>query len=326
MNCPNCSAQIQPDQPFCGSCGAQLPVAAAPTVEMPSVTPPADDAAAAQAAYQAQYAEYERQKAAWDAQQAAAQQAYAQAPYVPQPQPPKKKRTGLVIAIIVIAILLLGGCAAGVFFGYRAYKDNLDPGLETPAPATETPGSTDQTAPGDTAVETFPTALEAALSAGEPDWAYKVVRDETTTMTLWIGPPNSEWVTEVVVEQIADGRWAVANVNQLGQSDVPSGSGSVSEQEAAAAQVLTDFLTAIQKDDPDTAHALTVEPFALDSASAQIANGEFKSWEIVESEPQDDGSYWFHVTEQWYDDPAEDWAYYLVPTEAGYRISSLEPW
>lgn len=328
MNCPNCGAEAQPGQPFCGVCGAQLPAEAAPTVPMAVTPPPADDAAAAaQAAYERELAEYERQKAAYDQQQAAASQPayaaqpYAQAPYV-QPQPPKKKKTGLIIAIIIIAVLLLGGCIFGVVFGMRAYTKSSSGGVEIPVSTPEAPVVT-PIEPETPVTEGFPNAVAAALSVGESNWAYKVIRDEGAIITLWIGPPNSEWVSEVVVEEVSDGNWVVVDSYAVGGGDVSDGGSS---DEDAAATVLADFLTAIQQDRADDAHALTIEPFSLDGASAQYSNGEFKSWEIVESDPQDDGSFWFHVTEQWYDNAPEEWAYYLVPTDAGYRISSLEPW
>ncbi|MHB1341410.1 MAG: hypothetical protein ACYC77_07430 [Coriobacteriia bacterium] len=330
MNCPNCGAGAEPGQPFCGVCGAQLPAEAAPTVPM-AVTPPsdADDYAAKQAAYEAELAEYHRQQAAYDQQQATAAQPaypaqpYAQAPYVQPAQPPKKKKTGLIIAIVVIAVLVLGGCIAGVVFGLRAYNEKSG-GAGIPVTAPEAPVVTpvDPEAP---ATAGFPDAEAAALSVVDSGWVTKVVRDEGTTVTYWAGPPASEFVTEIIVEEVSDGNWVVVESYALGGGDVPAGDGaSAAEQEAAT--VLADFLTAIQEDRADDAHALTVEPFSLDGASAQYSNGEFKSWEIVESEAQDDGSYWFHVTEQWYDNAAEDWAYYLVPTDGGYRISSLEPW
>jgi len=289
-----------------------------------AVTPPpvTDDA---QAAYERELAEYERQKAAYDQQQAAASQPaypgqpYAQVPYVQPAQPPKKKKTGLIIAIVIIAVLLLGGCIAGVYFGWKAYSDNGGVELPvTPEIPVETPVE-----PEAPVTEGFPDAEAAALSVVESGWVTKVVRDEGSIVTFWAGPPNSEFVDEIVVEEVSDGNWVVVDSYALGGGDV-SDSGSADED--AAATVLADFLTAIQQDRADDAHALTIEPFSLDGASAQYSNGEFKSWEIVESDPQDDGSFWFHVTEQWYDNAPEEWAYYLVPTDAGYRISSLEPW
>lgn len=285
MNCPNCGAEAQPGQP-CGVCGAQLPAEAVPTVPMPVTPPPA---------------------------------AYAQAPYAQTAQSPKKK-TGLIIALVVIAVLLFGGCIAGVYFGWKAYSQK-NGSVEIPVTTPVTPGAPlEPEAPTDAA---YPDAESAALSVVDPGWVTKVVRDEGTTMTFWAGPPNSEWVVEVVVEEVRGGNWVVTDSYALGGGDVSDGASS---DQDAAATVLADFLTAIQQNRADDAHALTIEPFSLDGASAQYSNGEFKSWEIVEAEAQDDGSFWFHVTEQWYNDPAEEWAYYLVPTEAGYRISSLEPW
>lgn len=336
MNCPNCGAEGQPGQP-CGVCGAVLPAGAAPTVPMDVTPPPVDDAAAAaQAAYQAELAEYERQKAIYDQQQTAAQapvpqQAYPPAGY-PQAAPqqaayppgtygqPPKKKTGLIIAIVIIALLLFGGCIVGAVLGLRAYNTRND-GVELPVTTPLAPQAPAE--PEAPVADAYPDAESAALSVVEPGWVTKVVRDEGSTMTFWAGPPNSEWVVEVVVEEVSDGNWVVTDSYALGGGDVSDGASS---DQDAAATVLADFLTAIQQDRADDAHALTIEPFSLDAASAQYSNGEFKSWEIVEAEAQDDGSFWFHVTEQWYDDPAEDWAYYLVPTEAGYRISSLEPW
>ena len=44
------------------------------------------------------------------------------APY-PQPQPPKRKRTGLIVSLVLVSLLVLGAIAGGVVFYLNAHAD-----------------------------------------------------------------------------------------------------------------------------------------------------------------------------------------------------------
>lgn len=73
------------------------------------------------------------------------------------------------------------------------------------------------------------------------------------------------------------------------------------------------------------AHALTVEPFSLEPASAQFSNGDFLFFEIASVEEAFDDTLWVKVEETW------SWGTdrcrcHVVPTVAGPCINDLRPW
>jgi len=158
-----------------------------------------------------------------------------------------------------------------------------------------------------------------ALSEQLPEgWITKLVEDGRKSKTFWAGPVNSEWATVYVVTLIQGTGWAVTDSSPFqGGSDVPS----VDAEQAR--YVVEDFLRAVQEDRPDDAHALTIEPFSLDGASAAYSNGDFLSFAIDGIEPVGDGTFWVLTTEEWRNG-ADRWRYRVVPTESGWRIQDLE--
>lgn len=331
MQCPNCGTAGDPGAVFCASCGAALPAEVAPTQPMPQASapvppplPPRQEPVGAQGAPAVepppmpvsaapQYA----QPTAQYAQPTAPQYAQPGAPQAMpgQPQPPvKKKKTWLIIVIVAVVLLfLLGGCIAAVLV-FMPFKQEIEEIPITPAVVTT------ETAP---VASGFGTAEEALASVLETDWVFKATRTTEDRVTYWTGPPNSEYVDEIVVEKGSDGSWTVTDQYTIGGGDVPGDAGTTAENEAKA--VLSEFLDYIKADNPEAAHKLTIEPFSLDAASAGYSNGEFLSYEIKEAELQDDGAFWIHVEEKW-KNSTDNWGYYVVPTDAGYRISDLKPW
>lgn len=233
-----------------------------------------------------------------------------------QPTPPaKKKRTGCIIAVVV-AILLscIGVAIAGVLL-YVPFREVITEVSTSPGAVTSDPVTP--------SAQGFATAEEALKSVMAADWVFKATRTTETRVTYWTGPPNSEYVDEIVVEKGMGGSWTVTDQYTIGGGDVSGDAASPAAEEAVA--VLSQFLDYIKADKPEDAHKLTVEPFSYDAASAGYSNGEFLSYTIVEKTAQGDGSFWIHVTETW-KNSTNDWGYYLVPTDAGYRISDLKPW
>ncbi|MDO8847430.1 MAG: zinc ribbon domain-containing protein [Coriobacteriia bacterium] len=346
MLCPNCQAEVRDGAAFCGSCGAtieQAPASAAVTESLPQPTAPMPGPdPAAQAAYQAQVAEYERQKAAYEQaqyaqqvaayeqekvaydQQVAGQQAAYGAP-VTQAAPPKKK-TGLVVAIVIILILLLVGCSVGGFFAYKAWNDknNETPGT-TDTGTTDTDAGDSDTDGTDTdsgnALDSYATADEAVMAqldaSGVGDWVYQLYDEGDGYATYWAGPPNSEFVDEIYLEQNPDGTWSVIEVSGLDFG------GDVSGSPADEAMWIVDMhLSYVQSDMGLEAQSLTVDPFRSDAASAAVSGGGFDYYSVDGYTEQSDGSFWVQTTQSWYGS-VEGWEYWVVPTEVGYMIADL---
>ncbi|MCK8115883.1 zinc ribbon domain-containing protein [Anaerosoma tenue] len=353
MRCPNCQTEVRDGAAFCGSCGAAIPQGAPAGTEQPTapMTPPAAAAPAGAAVdqaqaeyerqmaeYRAKQAEYERQKAAYDQQQAPYQQptqvmppaqgqpGYAQPGYV-QPPPPPKKKTGLVIGIVAAVVVVLIGLVVGGILIARNLADDaiqdLEASIEQPVVEEATGEETEADAGGAAAPSGYATADEAVAAAlaedDAGDWVYQIYDEDGDTITYWAGPPNSEWVSEITVQRGPDGSWTVTGAAPLEfGGDVPMSAGD------EAAFIVLEFLTAVQQDRAEDAHGFTVEPFSLDPASASYSNGELTAFEVLAVEEQSDGTVWVTTSETWYGN-TESWSYYVVPTEIGYRISSLEP-
>ncbi len=244
MLCPNCQAEVRDGAAFCGSCGAtieQTTAAAGATEPLPQPTAPMPGPdPAAQAAYRrrwpntsgrrrhtsrrstpSRWLPTSRQKAEYD-QQVYGQQAAYGAPGA-QAVPPKKK-TGLVVAIVIILILLLVGCGVGGFFAYKAWNDknNETPGT-TDTGTTDTDADDAETDDTDTdpgnMLDSYATADEAVMAqleaSGVGDWVYQPYDEGDGYATYWAGPPNSEYVDEIYLEQNTDGTWSVIEVSSL---------------------------------------------------------------------------------------------------------------
>ena len=321
MLCPNCGAEVREDAAFCGACGS--PVQQPPAEADPGATAPlqaaAPGAAASDAAeYERQMAEYQRQKAAYDQQQYAQQMAeyqQQQATYAQQ-VPPKKRKTGLIVALLIIALLLLVGCGVGGVFAFRAWNSR-DAGTLTPdIGVTETDASTDAIG-----YATAEEAVQAQLvDSGVGDWVYQLYDEGDAVVTYWSGPPASEWVDEIIVQQNDDGSWSVLEVSSLDFGGDVSDIGPSAEAE----MVVYDHLTAVMEDRGLDAQALTVDPFHSDAAAAGVSAGGFDFFDITGVTEQSDGSFWVATTQSWYGN-SESWEYWIVPTEAGYRIADIRP-
>lgn len=130
----------------------------------------------------------------------------------------------------------------------------------------------------------------------------------------------------MTASKAADGSWSITAEEALDfASDVPGGGDVEMSSAEEAAAVLSDHLYAVMEDRGMDAHALTVEPFSMDGASAGEAAGEFKSFTIDGTTEQSDGSFWVKSTQVW-TWGTEKWQYWLVPTEAGYRIADMKEW
>jgi len=320
MLCPDCKAEVGEGAAFCGSCGAPLDQA---------VTEVAGQASADQAVYAQQMAEYERQKAAYDQQQYAAQQvAYEQQQAVyaaqtgQQTPPAKKSKAGCIIAVVIILVLLLVGCGVGGFFALKAFEDAAD---EAATAVSSEFGDSEGVSAGDgSTLDSYATADEAVQAqldaSGVGDWVYTVYDEGDGYATYWAGPPNSEYVDELYLEENADGTWSVIEVYSIGDDGFSEGGSLEAGNEAML--VVEEHLTYVMADMGLEAQSLTVDPFHSDSASAQVSGGGFDYYEVVGYTEQSDGTFWVETTQTWYGS-TESWEYWVVPTEAGYRIADI---
>lgn len=351
MQCPNCQAELREGAAFCGSCGASVPTPEQPAAAAPAPAPvptpvpapvaaPADPApvqAPAPIAPPAPVAPVAPevpvpapvaptavmppvqppvppQQPGYDPAAYAGQYA---APVVPQ-QPAKKSKTGCIIAVVVAIILGLIGCAVAGVLIFRAASDAgvIESG-DVVVPGLEEPDEGDQTAAGyATAEEAVVAELEAA---GYGDWVYQLYDESEDAATYWAGPPASEWVSEIVVALGADGTWSVESAGAIEQQ---GGDVSIVDE---AAYVVDEHLRAVDEDRGLDAQSYTVDPFRSDSASAQVSSGGLDSYEITGATEQSDMTVWVQTVQVWYGE-SQNWEYYVVPTEEGYRISDVRPY
>ncbi|TDB36894.1 MAG: hypothetical protein D9V44_10315 [Actinobacteria bacterium] len=331
MQCPTCGSPYEPGQGFCGSCGGQLPAEVPPTQAMPviedaaPVEPPAQQDDGAQAEYEREYARYQQEYAAWQAGQAQPEAAPQYPATYPAPgapvaaAPPKKSKTGLIIALVLGGFVLIGITIAvlalvGLLGFSMPVRSEITEVTESPVEATTPAG-----------FDSAEAAIKAKLPEYGADWVYTVYEESPTAVTFWVGPPASEYAAAVTVSKAGDGSWSITAEEPLDfASDVPGGNVEMSSAEEAAS-VLSEHLNAVMEDRGMDAHALTVEPFASDGASAGEAAGQFKSFTIDGTTEQSDGSFWVKSTQVW-TWGTEKWQYWLVPTEAGYRIADVKEW
>jgi hypothetical protein len=234
------------------------------------------------------------------------------------PSPTTGGWSGAKIALIVGgAVVLVGAIAAAVvLLLVLPGRDETQPvATATTVVATTVPNTTVPTV----AAPLYATpeeALQAFLDAG---WVYKLVAENATSKEYWVGPPQSEFVGEVIVEPSIDGGWVVVESYAL-EMDEEVSAGDVE----MAQNVVEDFLYAVMNDRAEDAHALTIEPFSYDAASASYGNGDFTDFVIEQVAPVGDGTYWVYTAEQWYSN-TEYYMYQAVPTEAGWRIRDCMP-
>ena len=312
MQCPKCGTAYEDGQTFCGACGEPLPAAV-------EAEPPAEDA---QLAYDREYARYQEEYAAWQAGQSTSAAPQYPAPAVgTTPAPVKKRKTGLIIALVIVGVVvvLVGILAVLGVLGLRSFSSSV---VDTPAEVS-VPAETTAPEGFDSAEE----AVKATLPEYGSDWVYTLNEESTTKVVYWAGPPASEYAVAITVSRGSDGAWSVTAADPLDfASDVPSGSENTEMSSAEeASSIVSEHLQAVKEDRAMDAHALTVDPFASDSASAQYSNGDFKSFTVDGAKEQSDGSFWVKTTQVW-TWGAEKWQYWVVPTDAGYRISQMKEW
>lgn len=238
-----------------------------------------------------------------------------------QPSPragQKRSSAPLVIGIIAVVFLMLGCLSVGGVLAVRALLGSDEQPESTPAAST----AADE---GDVSIsaaaghESAEAAMIARLAEeGLSDWVFDVSEEGDGYVVYIAGPPASEYASQYRVEQGSDG-WAVTESTALGFENIEAGSA------AEAEQVVMDFLTCVSEDRGLDAQALTVDPFRSDSASAQVSAGGLAQYAVVGSLGDPDGSYWIQTTQDWYG-ASENWEYWVVPTEAGYRIADVQPW
>ena len=329
MQCPQCGSEYESGQGFCGVCGGSLPAEVPQTEVMPVVTAaPAAEAPAPQpsetpSSYEEQYARYQQEYAVWQAGQVDPQAAVPQYPAArPVPTgaavaPPKKSKVGLIVGLVVGGILLIGiAVVALAVLGVLSFAP-----LQSGEPQIVEESSIEVVEPA--GFMSAEEALEATLVDYGSEWVFKVYEETGTSVTYWVGPPSSEYETAITVTQAGDGSWSVTAEEPLDfAGDV---SGEMSSPEDQAMDVVDAHLMAVKENRGMDAHALTVDPFASDSASAGEANGEFTGFTIEEAKQQSDGSFWVKTTQVW-TWGSEKWQYWVVPTEAGYRIADMKEW
>ncbi|MBU2601125.1 MAG: hypothetical protein KKA32_03025 [Actinobacteria bacterium] len=238
------------------------------------------------------------------------------------PPPKGGGNTGLIIALVIAGVVLLGALAGGGFLllrGGDASETTTTTFAQIETTTTVTTSAATTTPPTTAPLAGYATAEEAVEAELPEGWVYKLADDQGVQMEFWGGPPASEFDTVYIVEAASDGSWVVADSYPLGGSDVPM-------TEAEEAQfVVESFLIAVMEDRADDAHALTVEPFSSDPASASYSNGDFKKFTVEGVEKASDGTYWVKVEETW-TYGRDRWRYHVVPTEAGWMISDLRDW
>lgn len=332
MLCPNCNAEVREGAVFCGACGADLTQVAAvaadptvpeppvPTAPLPEPTQPLPPAAPQPAYDQAAY-----QQPAYDpaAYQQAPQQAYDPGAY-PQPQPPKKRKTGLIIAIVAVVLLVLCGCVIGGIAAFTPLFSTMGEVVDEPIIVPEEPLVPEEPVAEPVGFATADEAVAAELEAeGIGDWVYQIYDEGGGIVVYWAGPPASEWVYEITVWQSEDGSWVVNDIVVLDYAgDVSDGDLSPYDQ---AIDVVGEHLYAVKEDRGLDAQAFTVDPFRSDPASAQEADGALTSFEVLEPREQSDGSFWVPTIQNW-TWGTEQWEYWVVPTELGYRIADIRPY
>lgn len=273
----------------------------------------AQQAAAEQQRYERELAEYQRQMAAYE-QQAAVVGATPQTATPGQTPPPKKRKTGLIIGLIIGVLVVCGLVAGAGVVGWKVFKDSVAGPSETLQPDADVPGSQAGHA---SAVE----AIEAYLEdAGWDTWVYQLYNEAEGSAVYWIGPPNSEFVEQVTITQGSDGSWSVTDSGPIEYDE-----GAADENVDAAVATVEQFLTAVRSDRGEDAHALTTEPFSSDGASAQVSAGMFDSFEISGAVAESDGGVKVETVQVWSGNE-ERWVYVVVPTDQGYRIAELQPW
>jgi len=190
--CPNCQAEVNPDQRFCHVCGGGLPQQAPP--------PP-----------QPQYQ-------------------YAQPQVQARPAKSSGSTVAVTCAIIAacgLALLVCGGAVAYIYAQNKAralWAASQEPGATASKTSVGSSGvdSRLNAAPNaakSSAVQPGEEAAKAAALEGYPDWVARVAQHTPSwnTAIVEIGPPQSEYAFEVTVSwNDAGGRYEIEEATPIG--------------------------------------------------------------------------------------------------------------
>jgi len=120
---------------------------------------------------------------------------------------------GCLVSVVVLAAMS--------YVAYCHWHATVLPRIQEEIRRSETtpqPGTVAQP-PAPAAQPSKALAVKAALEPiGEPDWVTKVTRasKDLRHMTVWVGPPDSEWVSELTMEwHPGAGRYEVAKSTRI---------------------------------------------------------------------------------------------------------------
>ncbi len=304
MNCPNCGQPTKPRAAFCASCGALLDVDPSAAPAVPPVPQPVPQPAPE-----------------WRPQApppAVPPGSYGGYGYAPEER--RRNRTSSIAIISVAVVVAVLGLALIVAVLVTRNGDKATAGVSTSLRPTTTlaPGAAVVTPTSEGSTDRSYSTPEEAVNAELPQgWVHKMAKEAPDEVVYWGGPPNSEWVTAYTVTKTSRG-WRVSRSGPVDQA--PSATSPEPGDEAA--KMVAAFITAVKENRADDAHALTIDPFAQDPASAQYSNGELTGFRIDKTRAADNGAFWVTATEEW-TYGTETWRYHVVPTEAGLRIDQL---
>lgn len=313
MFCPNCGNPANEGDTFCGTCGTSLAVAG-------QVAAPAPDSANAQPTQV--MPPVPPTQVMPPVQPTQVMPPVQQAPPAQPQQPASAKagsKTGLIVALAVVGVIVVIGIAVGGFFAWRAFSGGKPE--EIPVATTE-PSTIESTESAPAAPSGFVSADEALADQLPDGWVSGVLTPGEDLIEYIIGPPNSEYDTVVVVAKQPDGTWLVESTRAFDAGALEGDVGALSPEEECR-QLVGEFLYAVKEDRADDAHSLTIPPFSDDPASAAYSNGELTLIEVTKVKLQGDGkTVWVTSKEKWYGN-FDSYIYICVPTENGYRISDL---
>ena len=158
----------------------------------------------------------------------------------PRPDVSATRRKRRIIVLACLAALIVAGIASALV--WKNVQDGREPvdapsqaesetesgqttdtGLGTSDPKTETPTSegptTEPAAEEPPAPLGYPTAEDAARAAleanGNGDYVLAPAREDEELAVYWAGPPQSEWIYEMVVQRGNDGSWSVISMTNI---------------------------------------------------------------------------------------------------------------
>jgi hypothetical protein len=118
------------------------------------------------------------------------------------PEPPKKK-TGMIIALVVIGVLVVGGAAVGIYFATKD-KGNNSAGGETTTSATSTDSSQEDTTTEDTTTEETTDGSGDAVDAQPGDCIKVNVASSTNADVETVDCSSNEAIYKVATREETD--------------------------------------------------------------------------------------------------------------------------